>query len=233
MKENTSSIPVSGRGEHEALREVQTGRRKLTFSFFVICFLLTSWTLYDSNGMTNNTFKQMAMQDYYFDASSDEGAVAGMPDISNHSEDNEDAKMPVLEEDTKDASVAEEPATTKKPQIESVNKVDQDQSNKDKASSFSSQKLIHPGNHSNIPAPESCIGANGEVGYVHDPKFLINNPRPFHTSEDGMDVCSPPGKGSEFPEGYAALKKIRNHIETSKESCDVKLFCAVYTYAGG
>jgi glycoprotein-N-acetylgalactosamine 3-beta-galactosyltransferase len=207
---------------------------KLAFLVVAICLIFSFGTIYNSNGMiytTKATFNEMTFQYNYLDASSGEHTVAGMPDISNHSEDNEISKTPV--EDTKDASVAEEPAATKKPQTKSDNKDDQDQSNKDKANTLSSQKLIHPGNHSNIPAPESRIGPNREVGYVHDPKFLINNPRPFHISEDEMEVCSPPGEGPELPEGYAALKKIRNHIETSKESRDVKLFCAVYTYTGG
>jgi len=95
-------------------------------------------------------------------------------------------------------------------------------------------KLIRPGNHTNIPPPESHIGPNGEKGYVHNPKFLIEHPKPFTIHRDlKQQICLPPGKGVELPEGYAALHKIRNYMETSKEKRDVKLFCATYTYSGG
>eukprot|EP00578_Thalassiosira_sp_NH16_P024268 CAMPEP_0181100498 /NCGR_PEP_ID=MMETSP1071-20121207/13226_1 /TAXON_ID=35127 /ORGANISM="Thalassiosira sp., Strain NH16" /LENGTH=897 /DNA_ID=CAMNT_0023183233 /DNA_START=126 /DNA_END=2819 /DNA_ORIENTATION=+ len=95
-------------------------------------------------------------------------------------------------------------------------------------------KRIAPGNHTNIPPPESRIGPNGEKGYVHNPKFLIEHPKPFTISDYEKDsLCLPPGKGLELPEGIAALRKIRNHIETSQEKRDVKVFCAVYTYSGG
>lgn len=97
-----------------------------------------------------------------------------------------------------------------------------------------SWKLIRPGNHTNIPPPESRIGPNDERGYIHNPNFLNEGPKPFSIPEDlKQQVCLPPGKGLELPEGYAALRKIRNHIEISQGDRNVKLFCALYTYSGG
>ena len=95
------------------------------------------------------------------------------------------------------------------------------------------KKLIQPGSHMYIPKPETIEGPNGEKGYVHDPKFLVKNPPPFQIPKDQMeDVCyAPPGEGEELKEGYESLKKIRQHIETSSASRDVKLFCAIYTYS--
>lgn len=95
-------------------------------------------------------------------------------------------------------------------------------------------KSIQPGNHTNIPSPESRIGPNGEVGYIHDPKFLIKNPSAFQIPDQEREsLCLPPGEGNELKEGASNLKKIRNYIETSKKKRDVKLFCAIYTYSGG
>jgi len=98
------------------------------------------------------------------------------------------------------------------------------------------QKLVMPGNHTNIPPPEERIGPNGEKGYVHDPQWLLKNPKKFHIPPDppkgGQELCYAPGNSTEGAEGIVDVMKIRNHIETSKESRDVKLFCALYTYSG-
>ena len=95
-------------------------------------------------------------------------------------------------------------------------------------------KRILPGNHTNIPPPESRIGPNGKKGYVHNPIFLNKNPKPFTIPKDqNHQVFLPPGKSLELPEGYAALRKIRNHVYTSQEDQDVKLFYTIYTYSGG
>jgi len=97
----------------------------------------------------------------------------------------------------------------------------------------SDQKLIKPGEHVNIPAPETRIGPNGETGYIHDPTFILKNPPPFRIPENEAKwVCKPPGEGVELPEGAHNLKNIRQHMETSQESQDVKLFCSIYTYSG-
>ncbi len=94
----------------------------------------------------------------------------------------------------------------------------------------SKEKLIKIGEHERIPPPETRIGPNGEVGYIHDPKFLLKNPRKFQISPaDVGQVCAPPGEGVERPAGAKNLKNIRHHMETSQASRDVKLFCAVYT----
>ena len=95
-------------------------------------------------------------------------------------------------------------------------------------------KLIKPGNHTNIPHPEARIGPNGEKGYIHDPKFLISKPRQFRIRKEEEDaLCTPPGNGTEGKNGPADLAKIRNHVETSQDNRNVKLFCAVYTYKNG
>ena len=41
------------------------------------------------------------------------------------------------------------------------------------------EKLIQPGGHTNIPGPNSRMGPDGSYGYIHDPKFLSKNPKPF------------------------------------------------------
>jgi len=99
-----------------------------------------------------------------------------------------------------------------------------------------SQKLrvTQPRSHINILPPESRIGPNGEKGYIHNPKFLIENPKPLVISDHERErICAAPGEGNETPLGYAALRNIRNYMESSKESRDIKLFCAIYTYSGG
>jgi len=100
-----------------------------------------------------------------------------------------------------------------------------------------SQKLgvtQSPRSHINIPPPESRIGPNGEKGYIHNPKFLIENPKPLVISDHERErICAAPGEGNETPLGNVALHNIRNYMESSKESRDVKLFCAIYTYSGG
>jgi glycoprotein-N-acetylgalactosamine 3-beta-galactosyltransferase len=88
------------------------------------------------------------------------------------------------------------------------------------------QQLIH----TNIPPPEARIGPNQEIGYVHDPQFLIKNPRPFHIQNRNY-VCVPPGAGEELPEGAQALARIRKHIETSTAPRNVTLMCAIYTHS--
>jgi len=98
----------------------------------------------------------------------------------------------------------------------------------------SPRKLVGPGNHTNLPPPELHIGPNGEGGYVHNPKFLIENPKPFTVPGHERDrICVPPGESLERPEGANALHNIRKYMETSQQSRDVSLFCAVYTYRGG
>jgi len=93
-------------------------------------------------------------------------------------------------------------------------------------------KLIKPGKHINIPPPEQRIGPNGEKGFVHDPKFLVKDPRQFRIVEDEKDIlCAPPGNGTEGQKGPPDLAKIRHHIETSQEKRNVTLFCAIYTYS--
>ena len=95
-------------------------------------------------------------------------------------------------------------------------------------------KLIKPGNHTNIPHPEARIGPNGEKGYIHDPKYLINKPRQFRIRKEEEDaLCTPPGNGTEGEKGTADLAMIRNHVETSQDNRNVKLFCAIYTYKNG
>jgi glycoprotein-N-acetylgalactosamine 3-beta-galactosyltransferase len=95
-------------------------------------------------------------------------------------------------------------------------------------------KLIKPGNHTNIPHPEARIGPNGEKGYIHDPKYLINKPRQFRIRKEEEDaLCTPPGNGTEGEKGTADLAMIRNHVETSQGNRNVKLFCAIYTYKNG
>jgi hypothetical protein len=94
----------------------------------------------------------------------------------------------------------------------------------------SSQKLIQPGQHSNIYPPEMIPGPNGEPGYVHDPKFLIKNPPPYQIPKDELEeICKPPGQGNETIEGAKHLERIRHHMETSQASRNVTLFCAIYT----
>eukprot|EP00567_Pseudictyota_dubia_P003172 CAMPEP_0197453960 /NCGR_PEP_ID=MMETSP1175-20131217/36540_1 /TAXON_ID=1003142 /ORGANISM="Triceratium dubium, Strain CCMP147" /LENGTH=402 /DNA_ID=CAMNT_0042987399 /DNA_START=172 /DNA_END=1380 /DNA_ORIENTATION=+ len=97
-----------------------------------------------------------------------------------------------------------------------------------------STKSIEAGSHINIPPPESRIGPNGEKGYIHNAKFLLENPKPLVLSDlERESICAAPGEGDETPLGYAALENIRNHIEESKGKHDVELFCAIYTYSGG
>jgi NAD(P)H-flavin reductase len=96
---------------------------RVSFLVIAICLIFSFRTFYNSSGLiytTKATIKKIPIQYDYSDVSSGEHAVAGMPGISNHSEHNEIAKTPV--EDTKDASVAENPAATKKPQAKSDNK---------------------------------------------------------------------------------------------------------------
>lgn len=97
----------------------------------------------------------------------------------------------------------------------------------------SAEKLITPGNHhKEVPDPEKRLGPDGQGNYIHDPKFLINNPPEFNIPlEEAEDVCLPLGQGFETNSSITSIQKIRNHIETSKASRDVKLFCAVYTYS--
>jgi len=99
--------------------------------------------------------------------------------------------------------------------------------------SIASKRHIQPGNHTNIPKPESRIGPNSESGYVHDPKFLQrvrdkgghetndpNNPSLiFNIPNDEIDkVCMPPGQGDELPQGAKSLQNIRSHIESLSSS---------------
>mmetsp|Transcript_20392 Transcript_20392/g.44550 ORF Transcript_20392/g.44550 Transcript_20392/m.44550 type:complete len:413 (-) Transcript_20392:605-1843(-) len=95
------------------------------------------------------------------------------------------------------------------------------------------EKLVQPGNHTNIPPSEMRIGPDGETDYVHDPDFVKLSPRSFQIEENAAELCLPPGEGSELAEGYPNLKNIRNHLERSTERRNVKLFCAVYTHSGG
>jgi glycoprotein-N-acetylgalactosamine 3-beta-galactosyltransferase len=93
-------------------------------------------------------------------------------------------------------------------------------------------KMIQPGNHTNIPSPETRIGPNGERGYIHDPQFLQKKKILFHIpNEYRENICVPAGKGDELPEGAFNLKRIRNYMESSRENRDVKLFCAIYTHS--
>jgi hypothetical protein len=94
------------------------------------------------------------------------------------------------------------------------------------------KKKIQPGNHTNVPAPETRIGPNGERGYVHCPKFLQKKKRSFHIPKEYRgSICLPAGKGDELPEGAFNLNRIRKYIETSRENRNVKLFCAIYTHS--
>ena len=94
-------------------------------------------------------------------------------------------------------------------------------------------KLIAPGQHFRVPGPETRIGPDGEPGYVHDPKFLLNNPPEFNIpTKEAAELCKPLGAGQEQNVSIPSLQKIRNHIETSTARRDVKLFCVVYTYGG-
>eukprot|EP00565_Helicotheca_tamesis_P001938 CAMPEP_0185725734 /NCGR_PEP_ID=MMETSP1171-20130828/1915_1 /TAXON_ID=374046 /ORGANISM="Helicotheca tamensis, Strain CCMP826" /LENGTH=432 /DNA_ID=CAMNT_0028393927 /DNA_START=134 /DNA_END=1432 /DNA_ORIENTATION=+ len=108
------------------------------------------------------------------------------------------------------------------------------QSHQNVRSSLLVPRTITYGNHTNVLPPEARLGPNGEPGYVHDPSFLVQNPRKFRVSNKGT-VCLTPGDGKEMPEGYKALKKIRKHIEENPDSSprDVKLMCSIYTYSGG
>lgn len=95
------------------------------------------------------------------------------------------------------------------------------------------EKLIQPGNHTNILGPNSRNGPDGSYGYIHDPKFLSKNPKPFEILDNEKHrLCLPPGQGDELPEGAEILGKIRRHIEMSNQKIDIKIFCAVYTYKG-
>lgn len=93
-------------------------------------------------------------------------------------------------------------------------------------------RKILPGGHKNIPAPDTRIGPHGERGYVHDPKFLKKKNLSFQIrKEERNEICMPAGRGHELPEGAFNLRKIRKYIESSTESRDVKLFCAIYTHS--
>jgi len=90
-------------------------------------------------------------------------------------------------------------------------------------------------NHPNIPKAGERIGPDGQLGYIHDPRFLLNQTQKSTiTKEVGKStVCEPPGEGPEGIEGFSTLERIRHHIESSKASRNVTLFCAVYTHKGG
>ena len=54
-----------------------------------------------------------------------------------------------------------------------------------------------PQSHINIPPPESSIGPNSERGYIHNPKFLIENPKPPVISDhERKRICAAPGEGN-------------------------------------
>ncbi len=94
-----------------------------------------------------------------------------------------------------------------------------------------SNKLIQPGQHFHVPSPDTRLGPDGQTGYVHDPKFLVKNPPQFSIPDHEREgVCKPLGQGFEGELGSKQAQKIRNHIETSTASRDVKLFCVVYTF---
>jgi len=104
---------------------------------------------------------------------------------------------------------------------------------KEEVTSSTGKKIIKAGDHIHIPPPEDRIGPNGETSYVQDPQWLIKNPKPFRIPlEESQELCYAPGNSTEGVNGLPDLLNIRNHMETSQESRDVKLFCAVYTYSG-
>eukprot|EP00557_Chaetoceros_sp_GSL56_P014244 CAMPEP_0176485022 /NCGR_PEP_ID=MMETSP0200_2-20121128/4821_1 /TAXON_ID=947934 /ORGANISM="Chaetoceros sp., Strain GSL56" /LENGTH=338 /DNA_ID=CAMNT_0017881645 /DNA_START=45 /DNA_END=1058 /DNA_ORIENTATION=+ len=90
-------------------------------------------------------------------------------------------------------------------------------------------------NHTNIPNAQKRIGPDGQSGYTHDPRFLLNQKQKSTITKEvnKCKICEPPGEGSEGIEGFSTLERIRHHIESSKASRNVTLFCAVYTYKGG
>lgn len=98
---------------------------------------------------------------------------------------------------------------------------------------YPTAKLIKPGEHINVPKPESRIGPQGEPGYLHDPSFLHKSPHPFQIRNTTL-TCVPVEKGWETPRGAPELMKIRKHIQENQATRkNVSLFCSIYTYAGG
>ncbi len=170
------------------------------------------------------------------DDDEEEGVIEGEHDKEEEEEGEDDKEEEVIEgeddkeeegEDDKEEE-GEDGDDEKAAVARGLNVTDDKQTN---VTLPSKEKLIKPGEHARIPPPEKRIGPNGEVGYVHDPKFLLKNPRKFQIAPaDVGQVCAPPGEGVEYPAGAKNLKNIRHHMETSKASRDVKLFCTVYTY---
>ena len=101
-----------------------------------------------------------------------------------------------------------------------------------------------------VPNPKLRIGPNGERGYVHDPSYIRTHSPRIESSSlvfehylhkyniTFKEICAPLGNESQY-----AIDKIRNHIESNiphkdqqrqqDKKRDVKVFCAIYTYAGG
>lgn len=94
------------------------------------------------------------------------------------------------------------------------------------------RRLIQPGNHTNVPAPDSRIGPTGEKGYVHDPTWLKKHPRPLQF-DNHSKACVPFQRYPVDNVTAIQLKKIRDYKDAIPRHANTTLFCAVYTYKGG
>jgi hypothetical protein len=98
------------------------------------------------------------------------------------------------------------------------------------------ERLLQPGNHTNIPALHRKLDKNGgKKGLAHDPLFLKKSSTNWENlEEERKSLCVEPGSGAEGAKGIVRLKQIRDHIESknSEQTSSTKLFCAIYTYSG-
>lgn len=78
-----------------------------------------------------------------------------------------------------------------------------------------------------------ALDENGNPGYVHDPYYIKNHPRPlnYHVHGEPKGICEIPfGAGDEGIYGYQGLKKIQ--IATAHQS-KKRVLCMVYTQSNG
>ena len=98
------------------------------------------------------------------------------------------------------------------------------------------RKIIKKGGHEYI-AP--AIGPDNSTNYVHNPFFMVQNPKEFTVNQSKPFACSRPGEGNEKIKGLYYLEKIRQHLTTMKTHGyndrynESKIFCSVYSYGGG
>ena len=99
-----------------------------------------------------------------------------------------------------------------------------------------SSKKIEKGTHEYITG---AIGPDNSTDYVHDPFFMIKNPKELMINQSVPGLCMRPGEFTEGLKGLYYLEKIREHFTTMKARGyndrynDIKILCSVYSYEGG